>query len=774
MRERNPTLRALSSLNHPRSRHFSSPQSKSMLDKMKSVCIVGAGPGGLVAAKTLLETRQFHVTIYEQYDGLGGLWRFDEGAGGNFYLGTSIPTNLSRYTVAFSDLAWESVPLRDAKLPMFPRASQVGEYLREYRRRYIPDDVLQYGRRVTAVELVNEDNGERWEVKTATRTREEVAVFDHLVCAAGFFSKPRDLDVRLSSHTKTTAIHSSAFKTLSDLFPDSLANVRDTRILVLGGGNSGGEAAASVAFQLSSARHSPLGTGNDRYKGVTITHLITRPFYAIPPYIPSSPAPTFAPLDLQFYDLKWQPTNAVITSSSGRLQPDAIKARHQAIHGMVGDQTDLQSHALHTPKDAEARAAPYAALSETYPEFVRMGSIFPYLARLSSTHTESSRPWLTAQIKGLGDETITVQDVSAIIYANGYTPSAALSFLPDDIKNKLEFDPTSARIPVLLQNWQTMNPSVPTLGFIGFYEGPYWGIMEMQARILAKLWANEAEQEQHHKMPPLPSEALPTLRSLRTAMKEKASNVPQYWFSDYVAYLEELCRYLKLERNDSPFLDERDGPVNPSRYLSPTATAVSRQEAKHTMQSFYDTSAASRAGRFRARVAFRGLQGFWQLDRTLKSERSEMPSGRFSGEAWFHPRLPTDPAFDGEHLYIEHGTFQTDSGIQMKATRRYIYRYNEQRDELSVWFVKVEDGLTADYLFHVLDFAPVPQHGDDTGAADAISPRLTARADHLCEQDMYRTVYNIGMSTVRLIDIEIRHSVRGPSKNYVAVSKYKR
>ena len=55
-----------------------------------------------------------------------------------------MPTNLSRFTVSFSDLAWQSVNLaRDpdgaegsngngGALPLYPKAWQVGRYLEEY------------------------------------------------------------------------------------------------------------------------------------------------------------------------------------------------------------------------------------------------------------------------------------------------------------------------------------------------------------------------------------------------------------------------------------------------------------------------------------------------------------------------------------------------------------------------------------------------------------------------------------------------------------------
>jgi cation diffusion facilitator CzcD-associated flavoprotein CzcO len=101
---------------------------------MKSVCIVGAGPAGLAGAKVLLSTGRFEVSIFEKADRLGGIWALDESSNDG-YLSANTPTNLSRFTVGFSDLDWNSVDLgsriegeaNNAKnaLPMFPKAWHV-------------------------------------------------------------------------------------------------------------------------------------------------------------------------------------------------------------------------------------------------------------------------------------------------------------------------------------------------------------------------------------------------------------------------------------------------------------------------------------------------------------------------------------------------------------------------------------------------------------------------------------------------------------------------
>ena len=74
---------------------------------MKTVCIVGAGPAGLAGAKVLLKTGKFSVKIFEKASRIGGIWALDENSAGGF-LHPDTPTNLSRFSVEFSDFRWDA------------------------------------------------------------------------------------------------------------------------------------------------------------------------------------------------------------------------------------------------------------------------------------------------------------------------------------------------------------------------------------------------------------------------------------------------------------------------------------------------------------------------------------------------------------------------------------------------------------------------------------------------------------------------------------------
>lgn len=134
----------------------------------------GAGPSGLVTAKTLIHNWPWGTylpVIFDARHEVGGLWAIQSpetkgrpSAGSPGTLDPCMRTNLSRFTVAFSDLSWESA-LDSADVPMFPQARQVGQYLAAYTARYIPAPVLRLGHRVVKTErLEGKDDISRWKV----------------------------------------------------------------------------------------------------------------------------------------------------------------------------------------------------------------------------------------------------------------------------------------------------------------------------------------------------------------------------------------------------------------------------------------------------------------------------------------------------------------------------------------------------------------------------------------------------------------------------------
>lgn len=736
---------------------------------MKSVCIVGAGPAGLVAAKTFLQTKQFAVTVYEKQGKAGGIWALDEDSTDG-YLSPTTPTNLSRFTVGFSDLDWNSVDLQSRhapssndpspSAPMYPKAWQVGRYLEAYRRKHVLDQVILLGREVVDAERFGADL-KRWRITTKSQDqRSEIKDFDFLLVASGFFSSPRPIEQDLTSLSDfntagaVTAIHSSQFRSLDNLV---LGDVSGKNILLFGGGNTSGETAAAVAMQLSDAQWSPQKSEQKAYKDCKVIHVTPRPLYGIPPYNEFEPgSSTFVPLDLKLYDLSKRPTDM---AQYGGQQPSEVKELvHAALQTMVGgDQSDL-SDALVSPA-GDSRAPVYVALSEGYSGFVRSGLIDVVAGRVTSLQSKDNH-LASASIK-TADGEITLDNLAAIIYATGYTPGTALQFLPGDVKMALDFDPTSMRLPLILEQWQTFNDAVPELGFLGFYEGPYWPMIEMQARLISSRWLDGSAA------PPNPFETRTKLLQLRQAMHDRALDVPQYWFGDYVGYLQDMATHLSLAHNHGPFAD-REGCTSPARHLAPHDDHVHSKAIMHDLHRVWHD--CTQSGKYVPRATFRALQGHWTITRSIKSADAAF-SGTLTGTASFHPRVPTpDPSgvlFDLEYLYIESGTFRSAAtGLEKLVTHRQVYRYSERDDRMSVWFVQ-PDKLDADHLLYELAFARTPSSTEGGGG-------WTATADHLSVDDMDRTEYELQFTAINLPRFTKRQTSKGQQNDHVVTTEYQR
>lgn len=128
-----------------------------------------------MTAKTLLHGfphGTFAPVVFDSRQQVGGLWPNPSAPTKAWGTSQSDPvtldpwmrTNLSRFTVAFSDLSWESV-LGNGDIPMFPQARQVGQYLAAYAERYIPKEALRLGSYVRQTERSTEPNASaKWRV----------------------------------------------------------------------------------------------------------------------------------------------------------------------------------------------------------------------------------------------------------------------------------------------------------------------------------------------------------------------------------------------------------------------------------------------------------------------------------------------------------------------------------------------------------------------------------------------------------------------------------
>ncbi|KAH0548647.1 hypothetical protein GP486_007809, partial [Trichoglossum hirsutum] len=766
------------------------------------------GPSGLVAAKTLLCSHPpgtFEPTIFEASSSIGGMWPHGVGDDGPHKVYAHMPTNLSKFTVGFSDFAWKSVDLGSQKnrdsVPMFPKAWQVGRYLAAYAKEYGIEPLVRLGCRVTDASRGAFEGDRRWRVTwernggaRGTLGAPELASEDFhlLVVASGFFSRRLEpdiegLDDRLKdrvhvAHTadvKDTrglldAIEEKARRAVEGtnkpvdfVSPNTVGN-----IVVVGGSMSGAEAASSLALRLSDEKYSPPSSGK-KTSNYAVRHIASRPFWVLPPIIPSDPMvraasettpsynpnPAFLPLDLCMYDLSRRPPGEV-TELSPIVSPERARLMNKYFHSLVGGGVgELRSDVLVNRGEASERA-PWVAVSEGYEGFVRDGAISTRLGRVQRVGIEEQSGMVSAMLSG-GD---TIENVIALVLATGYEPHPSLNFLEPEVLGILEYQPENNFLPLLLEKHNTIHPSLPDMGFVGFYRGPYWGVLEMQARFLGRLWAGGEGGKICLSSLPEKSTEIQTMRAIRNPELRG-----QWPMGDFVGIMEDFARDLGITRQgiNSVSNSERGGPVVPARY-SPGAGSLQAQATLSSLSHTLQSATADRPS-FVARATSSALHGRWHLSRTLKSRIPSFPSGTFTGTATFHPRLPTDERFDAEYLYIEDGDLVTNEGLRLKGSRRYVWRYEEAGDKLSVWFVKSNDGMTVDYLFHELEFRGRSVgvdggEGFEEGVGDGGG--WMAIGHHLCEEDDYTPKYRFMFAGTALRKFGVRYQVVGPKKNY--------
>jgi dimethylaniline monooxygenase (N-oxide forming) len=136
-----------------------------------SVAVVGAGPGGLVAARWLI-SQGFEPMIFERGPVLGGQWA---GISGHSGVWPTMHTNTSRVMTAFSDLE----PGSDL---VFPPSPAILDYLHRYAETFGLRSRIRFG---TTVDLISRTDG-GWLVGHSGSGE----LFDRVVVATGRFHAP--------------------------------------------------------------------------------------------------------------------------------------------------------------------------------------------------------------------------------------------------------------------------------------------------------------------------------------------------------------------------------------------------------------------------------------------------------------------------------------------------------------------------------------------------------------------------------------------------------
>ena len=192
----------------------------------KRVCVIGAGPSGITAAKNLLD-QSLEVVVYDYGKDVGGNWIFsDKPSHSSVFETTHIISSktLSQY---------EDFPM-PADYPDYPSHQQLATYFQNYAHHFKLYDHIQFE---TWVVKCERDVDGKWKVTTRKNDITRTERFDALAVCNGHHWKPRYPEY--SGTFSGTIMHSHDVK--------RFAAFADKRVLVIGGGNS----ACDVAVETS-------------------------------------------------------------------------------------------------------------------------------------------------------------------------------------------------------------------------------------------------------------------------------------------------------------------------------------------------------------------------------------------------------------------------------------------------------------------------------------------------------------------------------------------
>ncbi|WP_404939731.1 amino acid adenylation domain-containing protein [Pseudomonas sp. JDS08PS003] len=192
----------------------------------RRICVIGAGPGGLVMAKSLLEEGHQPV-VYEAQETLGGVWNLKRDKQVGTYTTTRFQN--SRDTSFFSDFYPEDVS------DTFPNVHDVRRYLDAYAARFDLARHIHCRSRVVSVQ--SRDGG--WEVEiesSGTRRRE---MFDGVALCHGRYQIPQHARIPGLDTFTGQVLHSGQY------FDN--APLAGKRVLVIGNGVSGMDIAGEAS-----------------------------------------------------------------------------------------------------------------------------------------------------------------------------------------------------------------------------------------------------------------------------------------------------------------------------------------------------------------------------------------------------------------------------------------------------------------------------------------------------------------------------------------------
>lgn len=432
----------------------------------------------------------------------------------------SLHTNLSKWTCSFSDHPWPT-HVRD-----FPSAAELRTYLASYAERFGLASFVRTGTRVTNIAR----SGQSWLVTSVRGTKEDKELFDCVVISSGVFGTPYIPPFQDRIAFRGEVHHSTDYRTATPY--------KGKKVTVVGASFSGIE----IACDLAAA-------------GVPVDLVFRKFSWIIPRLIRGESG--LVPLDLLFYQ---RPSEQKPSLSKA----DANLNRARYFDSEFGNPGKLHP-ALTMPVDA---SPPMAAISDDFAHHINAGLIHPKRATVTGFNTT-----------GLTFDDHSQLDSDAIIFCTGY--GCDLSFLDQSLQRSIEYNPSDRFVPFVADK-TVFHPDLSGLAFAGVYRGPYFAVMELQAR-----WATMVFSDQL--APPSREMSLAQVEAERSIRREAPQ--PQFPHGNYVEFADAIATEIGILPVDGAAVDVARalsrGPSLPAHYRL-TGPMCTPEQSLATIQSAWD------------------------------------------------------------------------------------------------------------------------------------------------------------------------------------------
>ncbi|VVA32828.1 PREDICTED: flavin-containing monooxygenase [Prunus dulcis] len=216
----------------------------------RQVAVIGAGAGGLVAARELW--REGHkVVVFERGDQVGGTWVYTPKVESDplglhpdrttvhSSMYQSLRTNLPRESMGFRDypfVAKEEDEKRDPR--RFPGHREVLRYLKDFASEFGISEIVRFDTEVMVVDLVE---GGKWKVKSKSKGGDGVhdEIYDAVVVCNGHYTEPRIAEIPGINTWKGKQFHSHNYRN-----PEPF---RDQVVILIGGAASSADISRELA-----------------------------------------------------------------------------------------------------------------------------------------------------------------------------------------------------------------------------------------------------------------------------------------------------------------------------------------------------------------------------------------------------------------------------------------------------------------------------------------------------------------------------------------------